>query len=137
MPVTTLSTSVIGCNIATTILPRLARWTHLITPSDTSAERASHHHLVTVQSWVNLTHGNRYIHGPFDFAIVHGRKTRNRIGQNSWDVLASKPPMFTNRVPRFDLPTYSIHVDHGVHTVFPGMLLALQGVNALTPLDHY
>jgi hypothetical protein len=28
---------------------------HLITPSDTSAERASRHHLVTVRSWVNLT----------------------------------------------------------------------------------
>jgi hypothetical protein len=44
--------------------------------------------------------------------------------------------MFTNRVPRFDLPTYSIHVDRGVHTVFPGMLLASQGVNALDPLHH-
>ena len=48
---------------------------HLITPSDTSAERASCHHLVTVRSWVNLTHGDTYIHGPFDFAVVRGRKT--------------------------------------------------------------
>jgi hypothetical protein len=69
---------------------------HLITPSDTSAERASRHHLVTVQSWVNLTHSDMYIHGPFNFAIVHGRKTCDRIGQDSWDVLASKPTMFTN-----------------------------------------
>jgi hypothetical protein len=38
--------------------------------------------------------------------------------------------MFTNWVPWFDLPTYSIHVDRGVHTIFPRMLLALQGVNA-------
>jgi hypothetical protein len=103
---------------------------HLITPSNTSADRALHHHLVTVQSWVNLTHGDTYIHGPFDFAVVRGRKTCDRIGQDSWDVLALKTTMFTNRVPRFDLPTYSIHVDHGVHTIFPGMLLASQGVNA-------
>ncbi len=109
---------------------------HLITPSDTSAERASHHHLVTVRNWVNLTHGDTYIHGPFDFAIVRGRKTCDRIGQDSWDVLASKSTMFTNQVPRFDLPTYSIHVDRGGHTVFPGVLLASQGFNALDPLHH-
>jgi hypothetical protein len=47
---------------------------HLITPSDTSADCASRHHLVTVQSWVNLTHGNMYVHGPFDFAVIRGRK---------------------------------------------------------------
>jgi hypothetical protein len=56
---------------------------HLITPSDTSAEHASHHHLVTVRSWVNLTHCDTYIHGPFDFAILRGRKTCDRIGQDS------------------------------------------------------
>ena len=63
---------------------------HLITPSDTSADRALRHHLVTVQSWVNLTHGDTYLHGPFDFAVVCGHKTRDYIGQDSWDVLASK-----------------------------------------------
>ncbi len=110
---------------------------HLITPSDTSADCASRHHLVTVQSWVNLTHGNTYLHGPFNFAVVRGRKTRDCIGQDFWDMLASKTSMFTNRVPRFDLPTYSIHVDRGVHTILPGMLMALQSNNALHPLHPY
>jgi hypothetical protein len=97
---------------------------HLITPSDTSADRAARHHLVPVRRWVNLTHGDTYLHGPFDFAVVRGRKTRDRIGQDCWDVLATKTSMFTNQLPRFDLPTYSIHVDRGVHTVFPGMIMA-------------
>jgi hypothetical protein len=56
---------------------------HLITPSDTSADRALRHHLVTVQSWVNLTHGDTYIHDAFDFAVVRGCKTRDRIRQDS------------------------------------------------------
>ncbi len=107
---------------------------HLITPSDTSADPASRHHLVTVQNWVNLTHSNTYLHGPFDFAVVRGCKTHECIGQDSWDLLASKTMMFTNRVPRFDLPTYSIHVDHGVQTILPGMLMASQSDNALHPL---
>jgi hypothetical protein len=107
---------------------------HLITPSDASTDCAAHNHLVTVRCWVNLTHSNTYIHGSFDFAVVRGRKTRDRIGQDSWDALASKTLMFTNRIPRFDLPTYSIHVDRGVHTIFPGMIMALQSNIALHQL---
>jgi hypothetical protein len=53
---------------------------HLITPSNTLADRAACNHLVTVRCWVNLTHGDTYIHGPFDFAVIHGRKTRDCIG---------------------------------------------------------
>ncbi len=48
---------------------------HLITPSDTSEERAANHNLQPVRRWVNLTHADTYIHGPFDFATVRGRKT--------------------------------------------------------------
>jgi hypothetical protein len=97
---------------------------HLITLSDTSADCVARNHLVTVQSWVNLTHSNMYLHGPFDFAVEQGRKTRDHIGQDSWDALPSKTLMFTNRIPCFDLTTYSIHVDCGIHTIFLGMIMA-------------
>jgi hypothetical protein len=107
---------------------------HLITQSNTLADHAAYNHLVTVRCWVNLTHGNTYIHGPFDFAFVRGHKTCDCIGQDSWDVLASKTLMFTNRIPRFDLPTYSIRVNRGVHTIFPGMIMVLQSNTALHPL---
>ena len=30
--------------------------------------------------------------------------------------------MFSNPLPRFDLPTYSIHVDRGVYTVYPDLI---------------
>jgi hypothetical protein len=106
----------------------------LITPSDTSADRAVRHHLVTVRCWVDLTHGDTYLYGPFEFAIVRGRKTRDCIGQDCWGVLATKTLMFTNQIPRFDLPTYSIHVDHGVHMIFPGMIMASQIDESLQPL---
>jgi hypothetical protein len=29
--------------------------------------------------------------------------------------------MFVNKVPKLDIPSYSIHVDNGVHRVFTGM----------------
>ncbi len=107
---------------------------HLITPSNTLVDCVAHNQLVTVRCWVNLTHGDMYIHGPFDFAVVRGRKNCDRIEQDSWDVLTSKTLMFTNQIPWFDLPTYSIHMDHGVHTIFLDMIMALQSNTALHPL---
>jgi hypothetical protein len=73
---------------------------------------------------VNLAHGNTYIHGPFDFATIRGRKTCDRIDQESWDALAAKSMMFSNQIPWFDLPMYSIHVDCGIHSIFPRMIAA-------------
>jgi hypothetical protein len=35
--------------------------------------------------------------------------------------------MFSNPLPRFDLPTYSIHVDRGVYTVYPDLITAPSG----------
>ncbi len=76
---------------------------------------------------VNLNHGDTYINGPFDFAIVNGRKSRDRIGQEAWDALVARQSMFSNPLPRFDLPTYSIHVDHGTYTVYPNLITAPSG----------
>ena len=33
-------------------------------------------------------------------------------------------PMLSSWIPQFNLPTHSIHVDHGVHTIFPEMIAA-------------
>jgi hypothetical protein len=95
--------------------------THLITPLDTSEKRALHQHLVPVRCWVNLTHSNTFIQGPFDFATIHGCKTQDRIDQDAWNALSSKSSMIVNKVPCFDLPMYSIHLDCSVHSIFTGM----------------
>ena len=58
---------------------------HLITPSDTSEERAARHHLLPIHCWVNLTHVDTYIHSLFDFATVNRRKTWDCVGQEAWD----------------------------------------------------
>jgi hypothetical protein len=97
---------------------------HLLTPSDMSKSRALRHHLVPVRCWVNLTHGDTFIHGPFNFATIRRRKTRDCIDQTDWDVLSSKPSMFVNKVPQFNLPTYSIHLDHGIYSIFTDVMAA-------------
>ncbi len=105
---------------------------HLIAPLDTSEEHASHHHLLPIRSWVNLTHADTYIHGSFDFLTVNGLKTWDHVGHEDWDALTEKSSMFCNPTPRFDLPTYSIHVDRGIHTTH--QMIAAAGDISQPPL---
>jgi hypothetical protein len=105
---------------------------HLITPSKTLEERASCHNLIPIRCWVNLTHSNTYIHGPSEFAMVRGCKIFDRISQDDWNALVAKFSMFVNKVSKFDLPTYTIYVDHSVHSIFHGMAAASH-CNALQP----
>jgi hypothetical protein len=89
--------------------------THYIRSSDTSKAYTNRHRLLPYQKYLNLTHTNMFIHGPFDFAVIHGQKRHNSITQSAWDKLKSHSDMFHNQIPRFDVPTYSIHVDCGAH----------------------
>jgi hypothetical protein len=90
----------------------------LIIPSDTYEERTLHNHLVPVHCWVNLTHGDTYIHVPFKFAMVNGPKTHDCISQDAWDALIAKSSMYVNKVPKINLLMYSVHVDGGIHSIF-------------------
>ncbi len=59
--------------------PSSSTSTHLIRPLDTSKAHAAMHCLVPFRRRLNLTHSDTYIHGPFDFASINARKTRDRI----------------------------------------------------------
>ena len=84
-----------------------------------------------------MTHEDTYIHGPFDFASVHGRKTRDRISQSDWDILRNHKRMFQNELPKFDIPTYSIHVDRGCHVAYCDQDLAAQLPSAYDNTEHF
>jgi hypothetical protein len=93
--------------------------THLIRPSDNSVTYASRHKLLPFRKYINLTHSDTFIHGPFDSSTINNRKSRDRICQSDWDdILKSHCDLFHNPLPRFDVPTYSVHVDAGAHTTF-------------------
>jgi hypothetical protein len=98
--------------------PHTASETHMIRPSDSSASYATRHKLVPFRKWLNISHLDTYIHGPFEFASVRGRKSRDRIAQEDWDQLKQHSPMFGNPIPTFDVPSYSVHVDRSAHEVF-------------------
>ncbi len=42
----------------------------------------------------------------------------DRVSSANWDVLAKFSTCYQNPLPQFDLPSYSIHVDCGIHSAF-------------------
>ncbi len=98
--------------------PSLSTETHLVRPSDTSDDYAQCHNLLSFQKWLNITHLDTHIHGPFEFATVRSRKMGDRISQDDWDVLWKHSSMFQNPLLTFDVPTYSIHVDQGAYVKY-------------------
>ena len=95
--------------------PRVSSDTHLVRPSDTSDAYAGRHNLMPFRKWLHVCHLDTFIHGPFEFASIRGRKTRDRIAQEDWDALSLRKSMFSNPLPSFDVTTYSVHCDRGAH----------------------
>ena len=67
--------------------PTLSLETHLILPSDTLVDYALFHKLLPFRKWLNITHSDTFIYGPFELATVKGQKTRDCISQDNWNVL--------------------------------------------------
>ncbi len=91
--------------------------TNLIQPLDSSASYATRHKLVPFCKWLNISHLDIFIHRPFEFASIWGRKSRDRPAQEDWDQLKRHSTMFGNQIPTFNVPSYSIHVNCGAHEV--------------------
>ena len=106
------------------VTPNLATETHFIRPSDTSEQLAARHNLLPSRQWVTLVNDCTYIHGPFDFAAINGRQSHDRVDISDWNVLHAHKSMYSNQPPSLELPTYSIHVDNGVHVAFGSQTIA-------------
>ena len=93
--------------------------THLIRPSNDSESYAVAEGLRPFSRWVRLTNEDTYVSGPFDFADVNGRRTRDRVPEAQWRILAKRTDLFSNEVPSLALPDYSVHFGQ-FHTSFTG-----------------
>jgi len=118
--------------------PGKASETHLVRPLVSSSAYALQHNLIPARMYVHLLHEEVFIHGPFDFAMVNNPKTRDRISKKDWQVLASFSHLFQNPLPSFDVSTYLVHVDNGVHAVVYSKLhnAMLLPQHSLLPRDN-
>ena len=89
--------------------PHRQQSTHLIRPSAASSAYALAEGLLPFRQWVRLTNADTYISGPFDFATINNRKSRDRISTHHWTILGKYTDYFSNNVPDISLPEYSIH----------------------------
>ena len=89
----------------------------MIRPSSQSEYYAKAEGLKPFTQWIRLTNFDTYIAGPFDFAEINGRKSRDRVPQDQWKILAKFDHMFSNEVPPLSLPEYAVHFGQ-FHTVY-------------------
>ena len=90
--------------------PNCQRTTHLIRPSNNSPTYAWAEGLTPFWQWIRLTNTSTFIAGPFDFAVVNNRKSRDRISLDHWATLIKFKHLFANAVPSLDLPAYSVRL---------------------------
>ena len=89
--------------------PYRNRTTILIRPTSRSPDYAVAEGLQPFTQWICLTNADTFISGPFDFATISGRKSRDRIPAEQWNVLIKHKHLFTNATPSLSLPDYSVH----------------------------
>ena len=70
-----------------------------IRPAPEVAAFAEHNNLTPVRFWVQLNNPSIFIHGPFDFAVVNGRKTIDKIIEKDWLVLESNSNKYSDDAP--------------------------------------
>ena len=58
--------------------------THLVKPSSSSRVYAIKNNLLIAKEYIQMLPKDTFIHGPFNFATVHNRKTRDCIRQVEW-----------------------------------------------------
>lgn len=115
--------------------PSSAVEAHLIRPSDTSETHAARRNLVLFCRWATLVNEDTFIYGPFDFALVHGQKTRDRIPLSAWDALRANKSPFQKELLRTNLPTYFIHVDRSIHSTLSSTAITTQVHAAIAELQ--
>ena len=92
-------------------LKRLHKSYHLLQPSDISVLKAEQEELVPYREWINFTDSDTIIHGPFNFATLNNRQTRDRIDLKDWQILAKAKNMYHNEPPS-PLKAYPIQIVH-------------------------
>ena len=72
---------------------------HILQPSQYSETAAKRLHLIPFRDWIQIDDPAINIHGPFEFATLQGRKTRDRIATSDWQALAHRQSAFHNPAP--------------------------------------
>ena len=97
---------------------RLHTQYHIIQPSELSTKLASNQDLTPYREWINIKDPATIIHGPFNFATINNRKTRDRISLREWEILAQSKHLYDNDRPIIDdVPVQLIHWNEPIQLI--------------------
>jgi hypothetical protein len=77
---------------------------HILQPLQYSAATEKSKQLVSYREWINISDPELTIHGPFNFATLNNRKTRDRISATDWKSLAESQAKYHNHAPQLSPP---------------------------------
>jgi hypothetical protein len=72
---------------------------HIIQPSQYSEATAKSKRLVPYREWIHIDDNAIAIHGPFDFAKLNNRQTRDRVSAEDWLILSELQSLYQNQAP--------------------------------------
>jgi hypothetical protein len=88
---------------------------HIIQPSQYSKGTAKSKQLVPYREWIHIDgnaiamQGPLAIHGPFNFAKLKNRQTRDRVSAKDWLILSELQSLYQNQAPA--ITKRIMHVD--------------------------
>ena len=82
---------------------------HIIQPSQYSEATAKSKRLVPYREWIHIDDNAIAIHGPFNFAKLNNRQTRDRVSANDWLILSELQSLYQNQAP--SITKRIMHVD--------------------------
>lgn len=92
---------------------------HIIRPDKNASTYARQNHLYPFCQWISFTDPLPYIHGPFNFATINGRQTRDRISNDDWKRLIAAKDKYDDPPPRLqDTRLFGIHFSRDYHSTF-------------------
>ena len=95
---------------------RLYESYHLIKPSSNSDTYCKDKLLHPFQQWIHLNHPDVFIHGPFDFATIIGKKTADRLTQHDLEILSKAKDKYDNASPVLMMFQTSFHINTALHS---------------------
>jgi hypothetical protein len=82
---------------------------HILQPSQYSEGTSSSMGLTPYREWIQVDDPSVVLHGPFNFATLNNRKTRDRVAEQDWLVLKERQALYHNQAPT--ITQRIMHVD--------------------------
>ena len=111
--------------------------THLVRPTSNHENYCRQKNIVALSQWVQLDDESTFIHGPFEFATIQGRKTTDRISPGDWQILCDNKSKYSNEPPNISTRShYAYYVNSQFHEVHYDTKLSNE-VHALLGRNYY